>query len=153
MDETKDIKQQDDEISSKQGNVLIVDAKTTEESIEDDERFFADEKEKNKDIDDTPDKPVEKVFDKKLKKKMRQEQKLVDKEIFKKKLVGIFKMEGEFMPSVVKVMDFTLNMFSIGIIIVAVIVTLNFLMNNNPIMTVVGCLFIWLTIYLNKQIS
>ena len=153
MENEEDIKQQDDKLSSKQGNVLIVDAKTTDELVDEDERFFVDEKEKNKNIDDTPDKPVKKVFDKKLKKKMKQEQRLVNREIFKKKLAGIFKMESQFMPAVAKVMDFTLNMFSIGIIIVAVIVTLNFLMNNNPIMTVVGCLFIWLTIYLNKQIS
>lgn len=150
MNEEQDTKKQD-EISSKQSSVLIVDSKASD-TVEPDERFFNAEDEDDVVVQEAEEQP-KKVFDKSMKKKLKKEQMKVDREIMKKKVLNVFKNETGFMTTVARIMDFSLNAFSIVIIIVAVLSTLNFLLHNNPIMTVVGCLFIWLTIYLNKQIS
>lgn len=152
-EQAQDIKKQDELNSSKQSNVLIVDSKSTEDTVSPDERFFIDENEKSEDIIEDDDKPKEKVFNSKLKKKMKKEKIKVKYEIFKHKIFSLFKIETGFIGTVAKILDFTLNMFSIAMIVVALVVTLNFMLNSNPVMTVVGCLFVWITIYLNKQIS
>lgn len=106
--------------------------------IDEDERF-----EKN-----PPKKALDKKFKESIKKENKKANKLNKKKIFIDGLKKIFDSERIF-----RAFDFLLNLFSISAIITSVIVTFKYFADGEPYMTAVGCLFVYITIYLNEKIN
>ncbi len=106
--------------------------------IDEDERF-----EKN-----PPKKALDKKFKENIKKENKKANALNKKKIFINALKELFNSEKIF-----RTFDFLLNLFSISAIITSVIVTFKYFTDGEPYMTAVGCLFVYITIYLNEKIN
>lgn len=109
------------------------------EFVDEDERF---EKEP------IPKKALDNDFKKKIKKENKRIKLLNQKEMILGGLKGIFKSV-----KILRTLDFIFNLFSIVAIAAAVIITFKYFIEGNPYMVAVGCLLIFITIYLNEKIN
>ena len=139
LDNKKDKKMADD-MSKK--STLLFEAKEGE-PVEADERFFPDE-----DIEENE--PKAKVFDEKFKKQIKVEEKKAKKAMFQKSLKI---KSGKLAENFTRVLDFCLNIFSLLTIIIGVLYSIHYIIEANPFMVVVCCLFVFIAIYLNEKIN
>lgn len=140
------------EKEEKQSSVLLLDGKSNDGAkVSPDERFFEDESEKPKDVIEDEEEKPKKVFDKSFKKQIKKENRKAKIAFIQKRFLNFFKLPS--LGSLFRLLDFSLNAFSIIAIIFGVVMTAHFLLKSNPYMVVAGCVFIFITIYLNEKIS
>lgn len=138
--------EQNNKLGSKKTTLLVGNDKKS--SIEPDERFFIDEPS----TEFNEPSPVEKIFNSELKKKIKNEEKKIKNAVLRNKFMNLFTNSNRI-KSIASYMDFSLNIFSIIVIILGVVYTLNYIYCEKPIMALVGCLFIIVSIYLNEKIN
>lgn len=118
-----------------------VESNDDDEIAKEDERFVLPKNEKT-------DKP----FGKKFKENIKKEQRLSKALRLKNKLTkGI--TAPKWIESFFKFLDFILNIFVIGTLVTAIVITIIYAMNANYLMVIAMCLFVFVIIYLSEKIS
>lgn len=87
-----------------------------------------------------------------MKSRMKKEKKKENRIKLRYKLRGVLTNANTY-AGILKIMDFLLNTASLLAIGVAVFYSLKFLIEQNPIMALTGCLVVWLLIKLNEKIQ
>lgn len=93
-----------------------------------------------------------KALDKKFKENIKKENKKAN--FLNKKKIMFGSIKGIFgVNKILRLLDFILNLFSILAIVTSVVITFEYFISGKPYMVGVGCLLIFITIYLNEKIN